>query len=80
MCYQIYLDVSVTQTLVMHLQISRRKKYPHKRDLSYSFKCTLTNGPEDDTMEIFMRCSSGTETRMAENKVVSCKHYFDICD
>lgn len=33
MCYQIYLDVTVTQTLIMHFQISGKKENPHKKTL-----------------------------------------------
>lgn len=39
MCYQIYLDVILTQTLVMYFQISRRKTYAHKLT-----SVTLLNG------------------------------------
>lgn len=39
MCYQIYLDASLTQTLIMHFQISRRKTFAHKLTL-----VTLLNG------------------------------------
>lgn len=70
MCYQIYLDVSLTQTLVMPFQISKRKKYAHKLG-----SVTLFNGHSELGLRI-----GGTmvkEERMVENKFVSRKYYFD---
>lgn len=46
-CYQIYLDVSLTQTLVIHFQISRRKTYAHKLTL-----VTLLNGHAELVLDI----------------------------
>lgn len=77
LCYQIYLDVGFTQTLVMHFQISSRKKYLHKWTLVISFKCTLRNGLWNITIKFYIRYSGGTEERIVENKLVSWKHYFD---